>query len=192
MLRVKPKLIITFTVRGTPVSFKRVADYRDPQTGQVRKLSDKKGRVWRSEIKDKFQAVVFDHPRTTDLLYFLPSDGPVRVNMTSYFQMVKRPKWRMRLEALGDIPYAQTPDWDNIGKNVCDALEGIAYKNDSRIFSGTSDKFWSRNPRLVCAFEFFPEITRENWDLDPVGEKNQADPILAQMELDLPEGVDGE
>jgi Holliday junction resolvase RusA-like endonuclease len=191
LLKVKPVIIVTIVVRGKPVSYKRVSDWTDPATGQIRKLSDKKGRHWRSEIKDKFEAVVFNHPRTTDLLAFFPSDHPVRVNMTSFFATRKAgPQWLRGLELRGEVPCERESDWDNIGKNVCDALEGLAYTNDKRIFSGTSEKFWSRNPRISITFEFYPEITRENWDLDFMEEKEQTGPIVVQMDLDLPEGID--
>ncbi len=41
------------------------------------------------------------------------------------------------------------PDWDNIGKIICDALNGIAYRDDAQIVDGRTRKYYSDNPRVV-------------------------------------------
>lgn len=35
------------------------------------------------------------------------------------------------------------PDWDNISKNICDALNGIAYPDDKAIVDGTVHKYYA-------------------------------------------------
>lgn len=35
------------------------------------------------------------------------------------------------------------PDWDNISKNICDALNGIAYPDDKAIVDGSVHKYYS-------------------------------------------------
>lgn len=35
------------------------------------------------------------------------------------------------------------PDWDNISKNICDALNSVAYPDDKAIISGTVNKYYS-------------------------------------------------
>lgn len=55
-------------------------------------------------------------------------DGPVRIRITSTRQLAKsNPKF---WEGRADL---STPDWDNIGKLVCDALNGIAYSDDKYV-----------------------------------------------------------
>lgn len=39
------------------------------------------------------------------------------------------------------------PDWDNIGKLVADALNGIAYDDDKCIVDAQVRKFYSEQPR---------------------------------------------
>ena len=39
------------------------------------------------------------------------------------------------------------PDWDNIGKLVADALNGIAYDDDKCIVDAQVRKFYSDQPR---------------------------------------------
>ncbi len=48
----------------------------------------------------------------------------------------------------GLIHPGKTPDWDNIGKIICDALNGIAYRDDSHIVDGRTIKKYSDQPRV--------------------------------------------
>ena len=41
------------------------------------------------------------------------------------------------------------PDWDNIGKSVSDALNGIAYHDDSQVVDARVRKIYSNEPRTV-------------------------------------------
>ncbi len=47
------------------------------------------------------------------------------------------------------------PDWDNVGKAVCDALNGIAYKDDSQIIQAEVYKIWALDgvPKVVVKIE---------------------------------------
>lgn len=49
------------------------------------------------------------------------------------------------------------PDWDNIGKAVCDALNGIAYKDDSQVVSANVYKVWASDglPKVVVSIGEF-------------------------------------
>ena len=53
------------------------------------------------------------------------------------------------------------PDWDNIGKAVCDALNGVAYKDDSQASIGSVEKL-PRTPyggkhRATVRIEYYRE-----------------------------------
>ena len=39
-------------------------------------------------------------------------------------------------------------DWDNLGKTVCDALNGLAYRDDGQIVDGRVRKWYSDRPRV--------------------------------------------
>lgn len=45
------------------------------------------------------------------------------------------------------------PDWDNIGKVVSDALNGMAYKDDAQIVTATIHKCWAIDdiPKITVA-----------------------------------------
>lgn len=47
----------------------------------------------------------------------------------------------------GQVRPKVKPDWDNIGKLVCDALNGIAYKDDKDVVEATVKKEYGREAR---------------------------------------------
>jgi Holliday junction resolvase RusA-like endonuclease len=53
--------------------------------------------------------------------------------------------------AEGKIRPAKKPDADNIMKAIADALNGIAYKDDSQIVNVTITKWYSDTPRVEVA-----------------------------------------
>ena len=52
-------------------------------------------------------------------------------------------------------PHTARPDASNILKAVEDALNGVAYIDDSQIASTACGKFWSTRPRTEITFERF-------------------------------------
>ena len=48
----------------------------------------------------------------------------------------------------GDIRPTKKPDFDNVTKAVCDALNGVAYDDDSQIVDAMARKFYSEQPRI--------------------------------------------
>lgn len=63
------------------------------------------------------------------------------------------PKYR-RLQALnGEHRPLTKPDIDNVIKVICDALNGIAYKDDTQIIKVTAEKFYSDEPKVIVEIE---------------------------------------
>lgn len=61
------------------------------------------------------------------------------IDVKAYIAMPE--SWpKKKKEHLCGFPCRQKPDWDNIGKAVCDAL----FKEDSAIADGRTRKFWCR------------------------------------------------
>lgn len=50
------------------------------------------------------------------------------------------------------------PDADNIGKVICDGLNGVAYPDDACVVSLTVDKYWCDENDDACV-----EVTLELW-----------------------------
>lgn len=75
--------------------------------------------------------------------------GQIKADITAYYPIPKSTSKKQHQAMLdGKIRPTKKPDWDNIGKIVCDALNSLAYKDDSAIVSGKVDKFYSENPRV--------------------------------------------
>ncbi len=56
---------------------------------------------------------------------------------------------KLRADMLsGAVNPTKKPDWDNIGKIVSDALNGVAYEDDKSIISAAVYKRYSDNPRM--------------------------------------------
>ena len=67
---------------------------------------------------------------------FISDTAPILICITAYFKKAKSNK--MQAPTL-------KPDADNIAKAVCDALNGIAYKDDKQITCLTVGKVWAED-----------------------------------------------
>lgn len=77
-------------------------------------------------------------------------DDQIAVQITAWYPIPKSKSKSKKAKAAmqaGEIKPKKKPDWDNIGKIVCDALNGIAYGDDSQIVLGQVAKVYSANPR---------------------------------------------
>ncbi len=78
-----------------------------------------------------------------------PKGVPVRVKITAYFGIPKSAsKKRRAMMIAGDIAPTKKPDFDNIQKIICDALNGVAYHDDSQIVKADIEKVYSTTPRV--------------------------------------------
>ncbi len=74
---------------------------------------------------------------------------PLKIYIWAYFAIPATdsiPKFKEKQS--GKIRPTKKPDWDNIGKVVTDALNGVAYHDDAQIVEAVMKKFYSYNPRL--------------------------------------------
>ena len=79
-----------------------------------------------------------------------PIVGAVSMEVHAF---MPRPQRLMRKRDYDGAVFCESkPDWDNLGKGVCDALEGIAYANDSQVVDGRVIKMYHEKagiPRTV-------------------------------------------
>ena len=67
----------------------------------------------------------------------------------AYFEIPKSISKKKRKDMLEHrIRPTKKPDWDNIGKIVCDSLNKVAYRDDSAVVDAQVRKFYSENPRV--------------------------------------------
>lgn len=81
-------------------------------------------------------------------------DGALTVCIDAYYPIPKSASKKARQKMLsGELMPVKKPDYDNIGKIVCDSLNGLAYKDDCQIVDGRVRKFYSETPRVEVTIE---------------------------------------
>ncbi len=128
-------MIINFTVYGPP---KPQARHRSRRGGFAYDPSAK--------LKDNF-AVCIQQYRPD-----VPLKGALRIDLTFAFPRPKKHFYTgKRSDVLReDAPYWYTSkgrnDWDNLGKLVCDAMNGIMYEDDGQIAYAKVARVYSGSP----------------------------------------------
>ena len=77
----------------------------------------------------------------------------------TYFPMPSNmSKMEKVLAELGLIPYISKPDWDNLGKTYSDMVQKHFIVDDSLMFKGETEKYYSTKPRIEISIEFLSEF----------------------------------
>jgi len=83
-----------------------------------------------------------------------PDDAMLDVRVFAYYSIPKSVSKKKRQAMLNHkIRPTKKPDFDNIGKVICDALNKIAYRDDSQIVDAMVRKFYSDTPRVVVTIQ---------------------------------------
>lgn len=130
---------IRFTVPGNPFGkqrpkFSRVGNY-------VRTYTPDKTVNYETMIKWYYQQAAQG--------YMFPDDAMLDVRIFAFYEIPKsasKKKQKQMLEKI--IRPTKKPDFDNIGKIVCDSLNQIAYHDDAAIVDAQVRKFYSNTPRV--------------------------------------------
>ncbi len=125
---------ISFIVPGNPQAKQR------PRWSRTRMYSPSDTVNYETYVKEMF---VISYPD------FIPLEGALRMTITAHMLIPKSTsKKKMKLMIDRIIRPDKKPDWDSLGRIVSDALEGLAYKNDSQIVTGIVHKWYAIRPRL--------------------------------------------
>lgn len=126
---------ITFIVPGPPVPWARARlgagrHYTDPRVAAYKRLVAQMAAMYM---------------RGTE-----PFGGPVALSLVAGMPIPESwPKARREAAQLGQIAPGSKPDWDNIGKGISDALNGIVYRDDAQIVQASVEKRYSASPSVV-------------------------------------------
>lgn len=131
-------MMIQFTVPGEPVGKGRPRVVRN--NGFTRTYTPEKTASYENLVKLEFQ-------RQGGRMLKV---GPVKVWINADFRIPKSVSKRKR-EAMvaGHIRPTRKPDADNIAKVVCDALNGLAWHDDSQVVMLHVEKRFAEEPE-VC------------------------------------------
>lgn len=76
-------------------------------------------------------------------------DAMLDIRIIAYYGIPKSISKKKRKAMLEHrIRPTKKPDWDNIGKVICDSLNTVAYHDDSSVVDAQVRKFYSGNPRV--------------------------------------------
>jgi len=69
--------------------------------------------------------------------------------INAYFAIPKSMTKKTMLAVTKNLVHpTKRPDWDNVGKIICDSLNGVAYHDDSQIVRATVQKLYGEEPRV--------------------------------------------
>lgn len=86
-----------------------------------------------------------------------PDDAMLDVRVMAYYTIPKSISKKKRQAMLDHkVRPTKKPDFDNIGKVICDSLNGIAYRDDAQIVDAQVRKFYSDTPRVVVIITDIP------------------------------------
>lgn len=80
--------------------------------------------------------------------------GAIRAEIKVFMQMPKSESMKKKAAMMaGQIRPTKKPDADNCAKSVLDALNKIAFDDDSQIVELHVNKYYSENPRVTITLE---------------------------------------
>ena len=136
--------MVVFTIPGEPQGKARGRTFIHKHTGRPTTMTPEKTVNYEALIK--LQA-----GQSTKEFY---QDQELFMRLTAYYSIPKSAS-KKKAELMRNIEIRPTkkPDIDNIIKVVCDALNGVVYKDDTQIVSISAQKFYENVPRVeVCIF----------------------------------------
>ena len=131
----------------------------EPQ-GKGRPRFTKTGHTYTPDATREYEQRVKWAFRTQCRAVVFDEKTPLMLSVHAYME---RPKSASRitrqLMGAGKLRPLKKPDWDNIGKIVADALNGIAYHDDAQIVDANVHKYYcadGEEPRCyVCIMEAY-------------------------------------
>ena len=89
--------------------------------------------------------------------------GPISMTIHTYFQIPKSASKKKKTEwLLGRRPVIKKPDSDNLVKAIADALNRIAYDDDSQIAETYVTKEYSERPRTLVILREIETVGTDN------------------------------
>jgi len=133
-----------FEVVGSPVGKKRPKF--STIHGYAQAVKAKEDVIYENLVKVSFQQA-----KTVDYDLF---NKPIKMKITAFFAVLKSFSKKKIEQALqGTISPVTKPDVDNIAKIICDALNDVAYKDDTQIVELTIVKKYAMEPKVEITLE---------------------------------------
>lgn len=138
---------IQFTVPGEP-------------RGKGRpRFSRSSGRAYTDSETRAYEDKVIAYYRKAHGSFRWPDTAFVSVDIVAYLPIPKSASKAAQaaMESLDTLP-SRKPDVDNIEKAILDALNGVAYKDDARVYRTGCVKFYGVEPRVEITMEDYQKM----------------------------------
>lgn len=144
-------MYIEFKIPGAPQGKARARTFYNSKMGRMNSITPEKTVLYENLIKMSYLTV-----EENKRMPFQELMLPLKVSITACFEPPKSVSKKNREKMLkGEILPTKKPDIDNIAKVVLDALNGIAYKDDTQVVSLEVRKIYSEE---ACVKVYIHEI----------------------------------
>ena len=134
-------MTVRFTVPGPPQGKAR------PRFTKGRTYTPKNTVIYEKLVRIRYQAAAVG---------IAPAEGPVSVTILACYPIPKSAGKAKRAAMIsGALLPAKKPDLDNVAKIVCDALNGVAYKDAAQVVKLTVHKRYSERPEVAVEIEAY-------------------------------------
>lgn len=134
----------------------KITVYGQPQ-GKLRARHGKnywtgKSQTYTPEKTAAYEALIAAEYRAQRGKYY--GDKYVRLGICAYYGIPKSyPKYKQKQAREGTLRPSVKPDADNIIKAVADALNGVAYVDDTQVMEVLCKKYYDTSPRIEIYIE---------------------------------------
>lgn len=136
--------MLEFFVPGEPQGKARARTVRNQHTGKSMSYTPAKTTSYEALVQHYYTAAGGQYVE----------DGTYSVDITAGYGMAKSmPKYKRAQALEGTLLPTKKPDLDNIAKLICDALNGVAWRDDSQIVELTVRKVYAAQPGVTITIE---------------------------------------
>lgn len=129
-------MTVTFTVPGEPTGKAR------QRVTRFGTYTPEKTVLYENLIKTAY------HLQCND--YRFDDNQPLLMNVRAEYTIPSSASKKKKAAMIsGKIRPTKKPDWDNVGKVVSDALNKIAYRDDTQIVDCRVQKYYSEQPKIT-------------------------------------------
>lgn len=141
---------VTFHVPGKPQGKARARTFRNKHTGRSMSTTPERTVLYENFIKDRFLQVGAG--------FYLERGRPVTLRIVARFLLPKSASKKRQADMLegNELPLKK-PDMDNIVKVVADALNGVAYHDDTQVVFVSAKKAYSAFEGLDITVEEYTD-----------------------------------
>lgn len=141
----KEKKMLYFTVLGPPQGKARARTFYNSKLGKMQSITPDNTILYENLIKVAYNSVS---------THIWDDNQPLEMTISAYYEIPKSASKKSKQLMLENvIRPTKKPDIDNIAKVVCDALNGLAYRDDKQVVLLRLSKLYGENPRIEVTIQ---------------------------------------